>query len=381
MQNLNRSESIMDHRRNETFFIVVAPGLEEVCASELSKLHIGGLVLEKGGLLCQGRLKELYQMNLCLRTASRILVRFAEFPCKAFPDLYQKAVRLPWGRFVKPETPVHFQVSCKQSRLRHTARIAETLESAIHRALGRKINPEESPSQAIYVRIIDNQVTLSIDSSGELLHRRGYRQVQTEAPLRETLAAAILLLLDWTGDCPLADPFCGSGTFLIEAAQIARNDPGGLNRRFAFMNWPGYRPGLWAMLRQSALKQHTELQHPITGADIDPSAVAVARQNCRSNHISDWVNIRHLALEDQPVQTGPGLVISNPPYGKRLSLDKPPKVFYDVLGKHLVRAYPGWRIALLCPSKALIRATGLPFQPIASFDNGGVPVSLYLYNP
>ena len=370
----------MDHRRIETLFIVVTPGLEEVCASELSKLNVGNLVLEKGGVLCRGRLREIYQANLCLRTASRILVRFAEFPCKAFPDLYQKAVRLPWGRFVKPETPVHFQVSCKKSRLSHTGRIAETLESAIHHALGRELNPENSPSQAIYVRIIDNQVTLSIDSSGDLLHRRGYRQVQTEAPLRETLAAGLLLLLNWTGDSPLTDPFCGSGTFLIEAAQIAQKHPCGANRAFAFLNWPGYRPGLWTLLRQSALGQQAELRQSITGADIDPTAVAIARQNCVTSGLSGQVKIRTLALEDQPVQAGPGLVISNPPYGKRLSLDKPPKMFYEALGKQLVRAYPGWQIALLCPSRTLIRATGLPFQPIATFDNGGVSVGLYLYH-
>jgi len=371
----------MDHRRIEKFYIVVSPGLEETCAAELTAIDIPPLKIDTGGIACAGRLRELYLANLWLRTASRILVRFAECRSRDFPDLYRKAQRLPWGRFIRPETSVAFRVTCHGSRLNHTTRVAETLESALNQALGRTTNPVEKNPQLVMVRIVDDLVTISIDSSGELLHRRGYRKSVTAAPLRETLAAGILWLLAWKGHEPLVDPMCGSGSFLLEAALLARQKAPGLNRRFAFMAWPGYRQGLWTLLCDEAQRGQIDCEGSISGYDTDPDAVAIARDNCERIDNSGQVSITRLSLADQPIHDGQGLVVCNPPYGKRLSLDDDPKTCYREIGGHLGRVYPGWRIAMLCPDPAWVKATGLPFKQLAELDNGGLSVGLYATGP
>ena len=367
----------MDHRCIENFYIVVSPGLEKTCAAELTAIDMPPLKIDTGGIACAGRLRELYLANLWLRTASRILVRFAECRSRDFPDLYRKAQRLPWGRFIRPETPVAFRVTCHGSRLNHTTRVAETLESALNQALGRSTTPVGKNPQLITVRVVDDVVTISIDSSGELLHRRGYRKAVTAAPLRETLAAGTLMLLGWQGHAPLVDPMCGSGSFLLEAALLARRQAPGLHRPFAFMAWPGYRQGLWTLLCDEAQRGQVDYEGSISGYDTDADAVAIARDNCQRSDDSGLISVTRLSLADQPIHDGQGLVVCNPPYGKRLPLDDDPKACYRDIGDHLGRVYQGWRIAMLCPDPALIKATGLPFKQLAELDNGGLSVGLY----
>lgn len=371
----------MDHRRTENFYIVVSPGLEDTCAAELNAIGIPPLRIDKGGIACTGRLRELYLANLWLRTASRVLVRFAECRSRDFPDLYRKTKRLPWGRFIHAETPVAFRVACHGSRLNHSTRVAETLESALNRALGRNANPTGKDPQLVMVRIVEDVVTISIDTSGELLHRRGYRKTVTAAPLRETLAAGVLMLLDWQGHEALVDPMCGSGSFLLEGALLARRQAPGLNRLFAFMAWPGYRPGLWTLLCDEAQRGQLDNQVSISGYDANPAAVATAHDNCERSGNSERVRIDQRPLADQPVHDGRGLVVCNPPYGKRLELEGNPKVCYRDIGSHLVRVYPGWRKAMLCPDPALVKATGLYFRQVTELDNGGLRVGLFVTNP
>ena len=371
----------MDHRRTENFYIVVSPGLEDTCAAELNAIDIAPVRIDKGGIAWAGRLRELYLANLWLRTASRILVRFAECRSRDFPDLYRKTKRLPWGRFIDPETPVAFRVACHGSRLNHSTRVAETLEAALNRALGRNVNPVGKDPQLVMVRIVEDVVTISIDSSGELLHRRGYRQSVTAAPLRETLAAGVLMLLGWQGHEALLDPMCGSGSFLLEGALLAQCQAPGLKRPFAFMNWPGYRPGLWTLLCDEAQRGQLDNQVSISGYDSNPAAVATARDNCERSGNSERVRFDPLSLADQPVHDGRGLVVCNPPYGKRLELDGDPKSFYREIVSHLARAYPGWNKAVLCPDPALVKATGLHFSQVSELDNGGLRVGLLVTKP
>jgi putative N6-adenine-specific DNA methylase len=367
----------MDHRQTENFYIIVSPGLESVCAAELSALGTTPQEITVGGVTFSGRLRDLYHANLWLRTASRILVRFAEFQSRDFPGLYRRAQKLPWGRFIRPETSVAFRVTCHASRLNHTARIAETLESAANQALGRSTNPVSNTPQTVMVRVVNDQVVISIDSSGELLHRRGYRHAVTVAPLRETLAAGILMLLGWNGTESLADPMCGSGSFLLEGALLARHQAPGLKRSFAFMHWPGYREGLWHLLCAEARREEVAVNVSISGADESLEAVAAAKENCRRSEAADIVSITQCRLNEQSVHAGQGLVVCNPPYGKRLPMEENPATYYSRLGQHLQRVYPGWRLAILCSDPDLIKATGLSFKQIARLDNGGLTVSLF----
>jgi putative N6-adenine-specific DNA methylase len=367
----------MDHRSTENLFAVVSPGLETVCAEELTALGLPPQEVTAGGVAFAGKLRDVYLANLWLRTASRVLVRFAEFRSRDFPDLYQRAHRLPWGRFIRPEASISFRVTCHSSRLNHTTRIAETLESASTQALGRSTNPVGKNPQMVMVRVVDDQVVISIDSSGELLHRRGYRQAVTVAPLRETLAAGVLMLLGWDVNKPLSDPMCGSGSFLLEGALLARQQAPGLNRSFAFMNWPGFRQGLWDLLSGEAQRAAVEPLLAIGGSDENPKAVAAAKENCQSSGVADQIVIKQLALSEQSVHGGQGLVVCNPPYGKRLDLGENPERYYAVLGRELRRAYPGWQIAMVCPNPAFVKATGLDFKQIANLDNGGIKVGLF----
>lgn len=366
----------MDHRSTENLYAIVSPGLENICAAELSALQITPQRVDAGGVAFTGRLRDLYLGNLWLRTASRLLVRFAEFSSRDFPTLYRRALRLPWGRFIRPETAVSFRVTCHSSRLNHTTRIVESLEPAVNQALGRSTNPVSDNPQLVLVRIVNDLVVISIDSSGELLHRRGYRQSVTVAPLRETLAAGVLMLLGWQGTEPLADPMCGSGSFLLEGASLARHHAPGLSRSFAFMNWPGYREGLWKLLCEEAQRQEVNVQIAISGADEDPETVAAANMN-RQRSGAGQIVIEACPLSEQPVHTGRGLVVCNPPYGKRLDLGENPAGYYSEFGRQLQRVYPGWRVAMICPDPALAKATGLPLKLITRLDNGGLSVGLF----
>lgn len=368
----------MDHRRTEQFYAVTAPGLEEVCAAELTALGIAPGEISTGGIAFTAKLRELYLANLWLRTATRILVRFAEFQSRDFPDLYRKALRLPWGSFIKAEKAVAFRITCHGSRLNHTTRIAETLESALNQALGRSTNPAATRTQLVLVRIVDDRVMISIDSSGELLHRRGYRQSTTAAPLRETLAAGILVILGWDGSEALADPMCGSGSFLTEGALLARQQAPGLNRSYAFMDWPGYREGLWKLLCDEANRRAIEPKVSLTGADESPEAITAARDNAERSGNDNYITFTESPLNQHQPRDGSGLVVCNPPYGKRLALDQNAQGFYADLGTELKRIFPGWRKAIICPDPGLVKAAGLPFRQAAKLDNGGLSVGLYV---
>ncbi len=242
------------------FFAATIPGLEPVLARELSALgltprslpplYLSGEAREDaGGVEFEASLRDLYRANLHLRTAGRILYRFGEFKAIGFSELRKKASSLPWELFLRPGQPVALRVTCHKSRLYHSDAVGERVLGAIADRLKKPVvhekfdeNADHLP-QLIVIRVVNDICSVSIDSSGSLLHRRGYRLETAKAPLRETLAAGLLLSSSWDGLSPLIDPFCGSGTIAIEGALLARHIAPGKNRRFAFMGWPEYDPG------------------------------------------------------------------------------------------------------------------------------------------
>ena len=361
-----------------TIFAVTAPGLEPLCARELETLGVAGATVLPGGVEFEGDLATLYRANLWLRTASRVLVRVGSFRCRDFPSLYQKALRLPWGKFVRPQTPVQIKASASRSRLLHTGRLADSVGQAVDRALGRQPLAGEGFAQTILVRMEDDICQLSVDSSGELLHRRGYRAEAGPAPLRETLAAAMLMLLGWDGKTPLVDPMCGSGTLPIEAALLAGHRPPGKGRDFAFMQWPRYRPGLWQALLQEAVRQAQAIPAGmINAADRDPSVLEKARRNAERAGVAGCIAFRPGEISAAEPPAGPGLVLFNPPYGERLEGGGDIVSFYREMGQALRHRYGGWGQAFLCPDEQLARRTGLPLEPAGGFSNGGLRVTLF----
>ena len=363
--------------RKFDLFAVTAPGLETVCVRELTALAMAEVRPVPGGVEFSGALRDVYLSNLWLRTASRIVARFGTFRCRDFPELYRQTLRMPWGSFLRPGTRVKVRVSSQRSRLQHTGRIATTVSEAIDRALGRPCPPADGPEQLVLVRFEDDICLFSVDSSGELLHRRGYREETAHAPMRETLAAGILMLLGWDGAVPLLDPMCGSGTLPIEAALMAdKRAPGG-RRAFAFMDWPRYRPGLWQALLLEATRAEESGSVAIHGADRNSAALAAARRNAERAGVAARIEFSLRELAVTPAATGGGLLLCNPPYGQRLGREEDLRPLYRSLGEVSRNLLPGWRVAIVAPDDFLARATGLPLQPLAALNNGGIPVTLW----
>ncbi|HEY5220447.1 MAG TPA: THUMP domain-containing protein [Gemmatimonadaceae bacterium] len=334
-----------------------------------------------------GDSRALCRANLWLRTASRVVVRAAKFRARTFYELERHARRIPWEQFVQPGGAVRFRVTCRKSRLYHSDAVAQRLATAIEHRLGAasaftaresagdEETAEPEREQLFVVRLAHDECTVSADSSGELLHLRGYRQAVVRAPLRETLAAALLLAAEWRGDTPLVDPLCGAGTIPIEAAMIARRMAPGRNRRFACLDWPGFARDVWAQLLAEADAQMLPRSPVVVqGSDRDAGAIEAARANAERAGVTDDVHfaVRAISAIEPPV--GPGLVAANPPYGVRVGERHEIRNLYAQLG-HVVRRHcPGWRLGIFSPDVKLTSQIGFPMKTVLSTSNGGIPV-------
>jgi putative N6-adenine-specific DNA methylase len=385
-----------------SLFAATAPGLEALAAAELRALGIAARQ-ERGGAAWEGDLTSLYAANLHLRTAGRVLVRIAAFPARTFHELERKAARVPWERFVSPGSAVHLRVTCRKSRLYHEGAVAERVLAAVEtragplgaRAAARGAGDDEAEEtdgaphgdaaaeQIFVVRFLRDACTISADASGALLHRRGYRQAVAKAPLRETLAAAVLAACGWHPAAPLLDPLCGSGTLPIEAALIARRIPPGLAgggpgpRAFAFERWPEHDPALWGRTVQAARER--VLPHargPIVGSDRDAGAVEAARANAERAGVAADIAFEQRPLSALEAPPGPGWLVTNPPYGLRVGEREGLRNLYAALGRTARERLAGWTVALLAADDRLPGHTGLPLEPVLSTTNGGIPVRL-----
>jgi putative N6-adenine-specific DNA methylase len=373
-------------------FASTAPGLESIAAGELKSLGARGRQ-ETGGVAFAGDLDRLYEANLWLRTASRVVVRLGQFHASTFYELERRAKKLPWTDFLPPSGPVRLRVTCRKSKLYHSDAVAERVMAAIGESASRVIETSaegfddeqadaeigEESSQLFIVRIVHDEVEISADSSGELLHRRGYRQEVAKAPLRETLAAAMILASGWRRGEPLLDPMCGSGTIPIEAALLARGIAPGLQRKFRFMKWPTFDEGLWNERLEKAQSSATLSTETIRGSDRDAGAIQAAARNAERAGVADTIEFSTQAvsasiarLED--VAKGTGWILTNPPYGVRMGESDDLRNLYARLGTEL-RTKQGWRAGILTSDAALIRQTRLSVVPRFSTSNGGIPVS------
>lgn len=378
----------------DTYFAVTAPGLEPLTAQELRSLGllpiegVGRVERripgeEGGGVAFQGELQDLYRANLELRTASRVLVRLGEFYTAAFSELRKKTSRLPWEQYLSPGQPVSMHATCHKSRLYHSDAVAERVAGAVGDRLGQPtplIKPGRGGGdylpQLIVVRLVNDRCTINLDSSGALLHRRGYRLETAKAPLRETLAAAMLVASGWNRVSPLLDLFCGSGTIAIEAALLALGIPPGVNRRFAFMDWPRYDPRLWESLLAGVQPHPVENVPLIQASDRDAGAIEMAKANAVRAGVAGSIEFSCRALSAVEPPAGPGWVVTNPPYGLRVSANKDLRNLYAQLG-HVLRLHcPGWNVAILSNDVKLLGQTALRLDTSFTMVNGGVKVYL-----
>lgn len=382
-------------------FAVTAPGLEALCAAELAALGVEGRVVE-GGVEWTGDAVSMMRANLWLRTASRVLVRVAEFRAKAFFELELNAKKIEWARYVLPGGSVEFRVTCRKSKLYHSGAVAQRMEQAVMNAVrdvratratsdddasdesasdaksGKvKAAAAEAPPQLFVVRFLHDVATVSVDTSGVALHRRGYRQQLAKAPLRETLAAATLLGAGWTGTTPFTDPMCGSGTIPIEAAMIARRMAPGRNRSFAFTHWPKFDRGAWSTLLDEAKAAEIDRSPVrIEGFDRDAGAIEASIANAERAAVAADITFAEQSVSALSPAGPPGLVASNPPYGVRVGETEGLRNLYAQLGKVLRARRSGWSIALLSADRKLERQMEIDFTDRLATKNGGIPVRL-----
>jgi putative N6-adenine-specific DNA methylase len=370
-------------------YAVTAPGVESILAAECVSHGLEVVGTEPGGVMLRGGAGTIYRANLELRTANRVLVRIAEFPARLFPELERRAARVPWGEVVAPGARVEFRVTARKSRLYHQDAIAERLVEAVTSrisgvesgARGSAPPPAEAESagpdvaQSFVVRVLRDRFTVSADSSGALLHRRGYRLATAKAPLRETLAAALLLASEWNGVAPLVDPFTGSGTIPIEAALLARRIAPGLGRRFGFERWPCFEAERWRELVARA-RERVVPRAPgtIQGFDRDAGAVAAAIANAERAGVAGDVEFERRTVSALPALVGTGWIVTNPPYGGRMGERRALRDLYATFGTVLRDRCPAARLALFVARLEHARALAIPLAPRFGTTNGGIRV-------
>jgi putative N6-adenine-specific DNA methylase len=368
-------------------FAVAAPGLEPLLRDELTAIGVQGRLMP-GGVEFDGSAKDMYRANLHSAIASRVLVRCAEFRVTNFAQLERFAARVPWNRWLSSQ-PVSLRVTCRKSRLYHSDAVAERVARAMDRRPETVVDAGDEDAAAdavdrqLFVVRLDHDVcSISADSSGELLHRRGYRMAIGKAPLRETLAAAMLRAVGWPGEGagglrgPLVDPFCGSGTIAIEGACRARGIPPGSSRCFAFESWPTHDPALWDRLRQDArARVLPSCPVVIRASDRDAGAIEAARANADRAGVTADITFEQRAISAIEPPPSVGWVITNPPYGARARGGADLRDLYARFGSILRVGFAGWHLAMLAADPRLAGQVGLGrLRCVFSTTNGGIAV-------
>lgn len=389
---------------------VTAPGLAPACAEELRALGLVVTGVDDAGVTFVATADALARAHVGSAIASRIVVRLAQFEARGFAELERHAKRVPWRQVLSGGRATSLRVTSRKSKLYHTDAIAERLWPTIVAAggvvaaavAGGAALPASASSdddddtgdeagdeagndgsndgsnngaQLLVVRVHRDVVTISADASGALLHRRGWRLATAKAPMRETLAAALLQVAGYDGSGPLVDPLAGSGTIGIEAARRARGLPPGLDRRFAFEQWPGHDPSALARVRAAAREEAAaRAPSPIICNDRDPGAIeAIVANATRAGVLAD-LDIRQGAATGVAMPAGRGWLITNPPYGKRVTGGEDPRDLYIALGRAWRGRAPGWRVGVVAPGP-MLRAFGLSLATALTTRNGGLAVS------
>ncbi|MDY3091020.1 MAG: THUMP domain-containing protein [Porphyromonas sp.] len=357
--------------------------LEDVLAGELEALGAQDIEIGRRAVSFVGDKRMLYKANLRLRTALRILKPVHTFRANNPDELYEALVSFPWDTIMRVEQSFAIDTTVFSDSFTHSKYVGYRAKDALvdywRAKSGTRPNVSlTDPDIYLNIHIAHNEVTLSLDSSGESLHKRGYRDVQTDAPINEVLAAAILLKAGWDGSCDLIDPMCGSGTFLIEAALIARNIAPGIYRKsFAFEKWLDYDQALFEDLYNDD-SEELEFEHKIYGSDILPHAIRVSDSNVRRAGVSRYIQLDILPFEERPKPERPALIVMNPPYGERLKL-KSAEELYRMIGERLKHNYPGCRASIIAYLPEHFDSIGLKHSARTEVMNGSLECELRSY--
>lgn len=363
--------------RVREYFASTAPGIEDWCHRELGALGLGdGAAVNPGGVTFHARFVDCQRANLHLRTATRILMRIDSFSATNARQLQKRTAGIPWDLFLPATCTPEINVRSRQSRLYHTGMIADSIQAAI---AGSIAGAPPSACQTVFVRAMRDRFTLSLDSSGDALYKRGLKAGPARAPIRETLAAAILMAAGYTPRFPLVDPMCGSGTFSLEAAMVAKRIAAGMNRTFAFVHWPVFSDTQWAYLNNEARSHIMRLPTPcIFASDIDSRACSRLADIVRHNNLTDAIRVERLDFfESTSVAYGSdaGLVVINPPYGIRLGSGNDADRLFKRICRHLAAAFKGWTVAIVTPRRIPMRRLPFPSRRLY-MTHGGLRLNL-----
>lgn len=363
-------------------FLVAIPGFEAALTEEAKACGFQAATMVPGGVRFQGGWPEVWRANLHLRGASRVLARIGSFHAAHLAQLDKRARAFPWKTILRHDVPVSVEATCKKSKIYHSGAATQRIATALHEELGAVIS--DDATVVLKARIESDLVTLSIDTSGGLLHKRGSKQATAKAPLRETMAALFLRQCGYMGRESVLDPMCGSGTFIIEAAEVALGLAPGRNRNFAFEHLASFDVHAWEKLKLQAapLGERPELgqlHHHLHGSDRDAGAVKAATANAGRAGVSSVTHFQQMPVSEvKPPDGPPGLVICNPPYGTRIGDKKPLHDLYVAFGSTMKSRFKGWRVGLITSDPKLAKSTGLPFMAKpAPVLHGGLRVYLF----
>ena len=375
-------------RSNDTFEMVAKTfqGLEGVLADELRSLGSENVEPGKRMVSFRGDLEMLYKANLCCRTALRILKPFYKFTAKDPEDLYDRTKDFDWSSIMSLDKTFSIDTTAYSAEFTHSRYVTYRIKDAIVDWFKDRYGADKRPGVRlqdadvmINVHISGTEVTLSLDSSGESLHKRGYRVAQTEAPINEVLAAGIILLSGWRGEGSFVDPMCGSGTFLVEAALIAANiNPGIYRKGFAFEHWKDFDSELFDRLYNDESGERP-VECKIVGSDISPKAIAIAESNLKSAGVAKYVDLSVKPLSKWTEAPQPaGVVVTNPPYGERISApDKDAR--YETIGSKLKHVFTGYNAWIIGYRDEYFRKIGLSASEKIPLYNGSLECELREY--
>ena len=366
-----------------TFAIPTLFGLEGLCADEARRLDLPKVQAENGRVLCTGTEADLPRLNLNLRTGERVLLVLGTFPAGDFDALFEGTRALPWERFIPKNGQFPVKGHSLNSALHSVPACQSIVKKAVAARLGAKYGlntlPETGALYQIQFSIMKDTATLMLDTSGAGLHKRGYRAQGVDAPLRETLAAAMVLLSRYRGRDPLCDPFCGSGTIPIEAALIAKNRAPGLNRNFSAQKWTWLDNKLWMSAADEAMDKEFDGDYEIWGGDVDPDAVELARHNAQLAEVDDLISFE---VSDARTFHWGGLhgrIVTNPPYGERIMERREAEELYRAFGKAWNKFPEGWKLYLLSSHTEFERTFGKQADKKRKLYNGMLKCDLFMY--
>ncbi|MDY0385392.1 THUMP domain-containing class I SAM-dependent RNA methyltransferase [Trichlorobacter sp.] len=366
-------------------FATVALGVEELTAGELQRLGASEIQVVRGGVSFGGDRRILYRSLLRLRTASRVLVQLGSFPCASPQELYDGIRALSWTELLTPAMTLAVDCTLRDSAITHSHFAALKAKDAIVDLLrdttGSRPNIEtKAPDLRVNLHIAKNRATVSLDASGAPLDRRGWRLDRNDAPLRETLAAAIMLHTGWDGSVPLLDPMCGSGTLLLEGAAMALGQPAGGGREFGLMRWRDFDRRLWErLLQEEQAAAASSLTVPVLGFDRDPKSIIACRENARRAGLEYAISFDRRPFEDTEPCGHQGVLVMNPPYGVRMGDKSELEGLYRKIGEVFKRRFTGWTAYLLAGDLELARLVGLkPARRFVLF-NGPLECRLLKY--